>query len=337
MAALEHELKTQLAELASLRLQPVPAVACTFKVADWSSRNNEQTVAKNRPQHVLDHHDLSDNSYWCAMENPAPNFIAVEFETETKLHSIKYVSKRWHNSGCPKVLHVIDHDTGATIHVARALPDAQKNKNVTHEVQLPIDADPAKKIRLEASQKHGKWFCFVSLEFRGWGQQDAVARKAVEQAHIAGWSNRLEQLAAWNCAIPTGVIAEAAKAGDATAVRSMLSQGGDPDGVSTFSHPDGKPRTGLQWAAEHGHGEVVAALLKGEAAVDLACRNYSGERGVTPLMIAAYRGHGLVVSQLLAAGASISAKSSSETTALGWAKRAQSHECVAVLEAWEHQ
>eukprot|EP01046_Picozoa_sp_COSAG06_P063099 COSAG06_NODE_14512_length_1150_cov_1.672693_1_plen_300_part_00 len=135
-----------------------------FTVSEWSSF--KESNPNNRPENVRNGDDLSDNSYWCALEEPDP-FIVVELEAETKLQSIKYVSKRWTNSGCPKVLRVLDHHTGELIYEANHLPDASRNSNMDYEIQLPNVA-PAKKIQLVAAKKYSQWFCFLSLEFRGW-------------------------------------------------------------------------------------------------------------------------------------------------------------------------
>ena len=87
-------------------------------------------------------------------------------------------------------------------------------------------------------------------------------------------------------------LAEAVRAGDAAAVRSLLDQGVSPrtaeiDGTTT-----------LHWAVHHDHVDVAGLLLDAGAAVDAANRY-----GVTPLALASVNGSTPMIARLLEAGA----------------------------------
>ena len=71
-------------------------------------------------------------------------------------------------------------------------------------------------------------------------------------------------------------LADAARRGDAAAVRALLAGGEDPDAAQ------GDGATALHWAAYRGDAEMVAALIRAGADVQRANRY-----GVTPLALAA--------------------------------------------------
>jgi ankyrin repeat protein len=86
---------------------------------------------------------------------------------------------------------------------------------------------------------------------------------------------------------------EAARAGDATAVRTLLRSGADPNAAR------GDGLTALHLAAESGHLEVVRALVDAKANVEAKSRI----GGYTPLHLAATGAYAEVVRALLDAGA----------------------------------
>ena len=90
----------------------------------------------------------------------------------------------------------------------------------------------------------------------------------------------------------TTPLADAARAGDATALRDLLEQ---PVDVNA-QEPDGS--TALHWAAHRGSAAAVGLLLGAGARVGVASRY-----GVTPLSLAAASGNAAVVERLLKAGA----------------------------------
>jgi len=100
---------------------------------------------------------------------------------------------------------------------------------------------------------------------------------------------------------------EAARTGDAAAVRALLQTGAEVNAAR------GDGITALHLAAEHGHAEVVRTLLDAGAALERGTRigHY------TPLHLAARGGHGEVVALLLDAGADpLAATTNSHATAL---------------------
>ena len=86
-------------------------------------------------------------------------------------------------------------------------------------------------------------------------------------------------------------LADAARQGDAAAVRSLLARNADADATQ------GDGTTALHWAAYLNDAETTAALIRAGADV-LVTNDY----GVTPLALAARNGNARVVSRLLAAG-----------------------------------
>ena len=87
-------------------------------------------------------------------------------------------------------------------------------------------------------------------------------------------------LLGWMSADPP--ITDAARRGDAEAVRSLLRAGADANASA------GDGMTALHWAADAGHPEIAQVLMYAGATVDAATRlgNY------TPFHLAARPGHG---------------------------------------------
>ena len=116
---------------------------------------------------------------------------------------------------------------------------------------------------------------------------------------------------------------EAARAGDAAAVRTLLQAGAEVNAAR------GDGITALHLAAEHGHAEAALALLDAGAAVGAGTRigHY------TPLHVAARGGHGEVVALLLDAGADpLAVTTNSRASALHFAAGAvRGRDAVAAL------
>ena len=91
---------------------------------------------------------------------------------------------------------------------------------------------------------------------------------------------------------PDEPLVDAARRGDAHAVRALIEQGADVNAA------EGDGMTALHWAAERGEAEVVDVLIAAGAAVDVRTRIGA----YTPLHLASRGGHGAVVRSLLAAG-----------------------------------
>ena len=109
----------------------------------------------------------------------------------------------------------------------------------------------------------------------------------------------------------SGPLAEAVKAGDLEAVRTLLQQEVDVNAPE----PDGA--TALHWAAHQGDLTAVDLLL-GAGAVAAAANHF----GVTPLSLAAANGHTAVVERLLAGGVDPDTALAGGETALMTAARA---------------
>ena len=117
-------------------------------------------------------------------------------------------------------------------------------------------------------------------------------------------------------------LVEAAKRGDATAVRAALSRKVD----ANVAEPDGT--TALHWAAQRGDVELAALLLRAGAGV--SARN---QYGVTPLALASRGGHAAMVSTLLEAGGDANAALPGGETALMTASVAGAVDVMALLIA----
>jgi hypothetical protein len=116
---------------------------------------------------------------------------------------------------------------------------------------------------------------------------------------------------------PRVALFDAARRGDAAAVRALVRSGIDPNGR------DGERRTPLMEAARRGHSQAVRALIAEKADLDA-----STPAGSTALMEAAKEGHADVVRALLEAGADPDARHRELGTALDIALTA-GHEDVA--------
>jgi len=115
-------------------------------------------------------------------------------------------------------------------------------------------------------------------------------------------------------------VAEAAKAGDLDAVRSLISNRADVN----LSERDGS--TALLWAAYHGDVEMVRTLTAAGAAPDAANRY-----GVTPLLQASRIGATAVIEALLDAGADPSLAHPEGETPLMAVSRAGNRDAVRLL------
>ena len=127
-------------------------------------------------------------------------------------------------------------------------------------------------------------------------------------------------LLGWMSADPP--ITDAARRGDAEAVRSLLRAGADANASA------GDGMTALHWAADAGHLEIAKVLMYAGANVDAATRlgNY------TPLHLAARQGHGPLVEALLEGGADADATTTSGgSTALHFSAGSGSAEAVTAL------
>lgn len=113
---------------------------------------------------------------------------------------------------------------------------------------------------------------------------------------------------------------EAAKAGDAAAVRALLDGGTEVDAAE----PDGT--TALHWAAHHDDLRLATQLLEAGAAADAATRY-----GVAPLALAATNGSAAMLALLLDAGADPNRASGEGETPLMTAARTGVVPAVAVL------
>lgn len=120
-----------------------------------------------------------------------------------------------------------------------------------------------------------------------------------DDVFVAAHSNH-----AWASA-PTPLV-DAARRGDMTAVRELLSQGADVNEAS------GDGMTALHWASYRGDAALASALIKARAKLDATTRLGSH----TPLHVASRNGHGAVVALLLKAGAPVDARTLGGATAL---------------------
>lgn len=120
---------------------------------------------------------------------------------------------------------------------------------------------------------------------------------------------------------PDAPVADAARRGDAMAVRELLAEGADPNSA----HGDGM--TGLHWAAFNGDPEVAGLLVASGAALEARTR-LGAHR---PLHVAAREGHGEVVALLLKAGADVAALTTTGAAPLHFAAASGDLPSVSVL------
>ena len=88
-------------------------------------------------------------------------------------------------------------------------------------------------------------------------------------------------------------IIEAARRGDAEAVRSLIDEGAD------VNEAEGDGMTALHWASQRGHAEIAALLIAASAKVEAKTRIGS----YTPLHLGSRGGHVSIIMMLLEAGA----------------------------------
>jgi ankyrin repeat protein len=120
----------------------------------------------------------------------------------------------------------------------------------------------------------------------------------------------------------TPPLVDAARRGDAPAVRSLIAKRADVNAPA----PDGA--TALHWAAQRDDAALMEALVKAGANVNAANRH-----GVTPLSLAALNGSGTAVSRLIEAGADPNASMAGGETVLMTAARAGRVEALRALLA----
>ena len=118
------------------------------------------------------------------------------------------------------------------------------------------------------------------------------------------------------------------KEGDLAAVESCILDGAD------VAHREGNTcMTGLHFAADLGHTDVVRVLIKRDGGYRLGVDPRTGY-GVTPLQCAAHKGHIDTVKELLNSGAMVDARAKSGVTALMRAASSGHLEVVELLLEW---
>jgi ankyrin repeat protein len=117
-------------------------------------------------------------------------------------------------------------------------------------------------------------------------------------------------------------LAQAVKAGDATAIQSLLQQRVD------VNAPEVDGTTALHWAAHNDDADLVDRLIRAGANVK-AVNRY----GITPLYLAAANGNATILEKLLKAGADANASVNEGETALMTAARTGSVDAVKALIA----
>jgi ankyrin repeat protein len=116
-------------------------------------------------------------------------------------------------------------------------------------------------------------------------------------------------------------VADAARLGDAAAVKTLLKTGADVNAAQ------GDGMTALHWAAQKGDAELVGMLLAAGANVRATTRL----GGYTPMHLASQAGQAKVVAALLAAGSAADVKTSTGASALTLAARSGSVETATRL------
>lgn len=122
-------------------------------------------------------------------------------------------------------------------------------------------------------------------------------------------------------AAPEATVADAARLGDATAVRALLKNGADVNAAQ------GDGMTALHWAAQKGDAELVGMLLSAGANVRATTRL----GGYTPMHLASQAGHARAVAALLAAGAAADVRTTTGASPLMLAARSGSVETATRL------
>jgi uncharacterized protein len=141
---------------------------------------------------------------------------------------------------------------------------------------------------------------------RGTGEGDRIVLVLV----TAGWAGD-----------PDASLLEAARDGDAAAVRARIQGGADVNAAT------GDGMSALHWAAQNGHLEVVEALLGAGSEVERTTRL----GGYTPLLLASARGHAGVVERLIRSGADPNRANANGSVPLHFAAAAGTVEVAAVL------
>ena len=122
-------------------------------------------------------------------------------------------------------------------------------------------------------------------------------------------------------AAPDRTVAEAARSGDAAAVRELLKSGADVNAAQ------GDGMTALHWAAQSGDADIVQMLLSAGANIRATTRL----GGYTPMHLASQGGHARVVAALLASGADAGVRTSTGASPLMLAARSGSTDTVTRL------
>jgi ankyrin repeat protein len=141
------------------------------------------------------------------------------------------------------------------------------------------------------------------------------------QIYWRSWIGAIAVLLLATIATANSSVADAARAGDLNAVKTMLKGGGDVNAA----HGDGM--TALHWAASRGDAAMTQMLLAAGANI----RATSRLGGITPLHLASQAGHASVVAALIAAGADSNVATATGATPLMLAARAGSTETVTRL------
>lgn len=116
-------------------------------------------------------------------------------------------------------------------------------------------------------------------------------------------------------------VADAARSGNAAAVKSLLKAGAD------VNEAQGDGMTALHWAAQKGDAELVSMLLSAGANVRATTRL----GGYTAMHLASQAGHAKVVAALVAGGAAVEVKTTTGASALMLAARSGSVETATRL------
>jgi ankyrin repeat protein len=122
-------------------------------------------------------------------------------------------------------------------------------------------------------------------------------------------------------AAPDATVANAARAGDVAAVKTLLKSGADVNAAQ------GDGMTALHWGAQKGDAELVGMLLSAGANVRATTRL----GGYTPIHLASQAGHARIVAALLGAGAAADFRTTTGASPLMLAARSGSVETATRL------